>query len=143
VPGGESNAEHQKTLNCVAAAINCRMNHSSDLSVDNVTEIYHCGRGTSSHFPLFQQVDPADMDRMLEPKRMRSLCNAFTFKKGISQLLKSGNRKFLYLELEMFSLYKHYVFGPNKEEVTGEWKLLHNEEVEVLYCSPNIARVIK
>jgi hypothetical protein len=64
-------------------------------------------------------------------------------RKGISQLLNSGNGKLLYLELEMFSLYKHYVFLPNKEEVTGEWKLLHNEEVEVLYCSPNIARVIK
>jgi len=64
-------------------------------------------------------------------------------RKGISQLLKSGNWKFLYLELKMFSLYKNYVFGPNKEEMTGEWKLLNNEEVEVLYCSPNIARVIK
>jgi hypothetical protein len=34
-------------------------------------------------------------------------------------------------------------FGPKKDEVTGEWRKLHNEELHVLYSSPNIARVIK
>ena len=35
------------------------------------------------------------------------------------------------------------VFGPKRDEVTGEWRKLHNEELNDLYCSPNILRVIK
>jgi hypothetical protein len=35
------------------------------------------------------------------------------------------------------------VFGPKRDEVTGEWRKLHNEELNYLYCSPNIFRVIK
>ena len=35
------------------------------------------------------------------------------------------------------------IFGPRKDEVTGEWKRLHNEELNDLYSSPNIVRVIK
>jgi len=35
------------------------------------------------------------------------------------------------------------IFGPKRDEVTGEWRKLHNEELNDLYCSPNIARVIK
>ena len=34
-------------------------------------------------------------------------------------------------------------FGPRKDEVTGEWRRLHNEEINDLYSSPNIVRVIK
>jgi len=35
------------------------------------------------------------------------------------------------------------IFGPKRDEVTEEWRKLHNEELNDLYCSPNIVRVIK
>ena len=35
------------------------------------------------------------------------------------------------------------VFGPKRDKVTGEWRKLHNEDLNDLYCSPNIVRVIK
>jgi len=33
------------------------------------------------------------------------------------------------------------IFGPKRDEVTREWRKLHNEELNDLYCSPNIVRV--
>jgi hypothetical protein len=35
------------------------------------------------------------------------------------------------------------VFGPSRDEVTGDWRKLHNEELHNLYSSPNIIRMIK
>ena len=35
------------------------------------------------------------------------------------------------------------IFGPKRGEVTREWSKLHNEELNDLYSSPNIVRVIK
>jgi hypothetical protein len=35
------------------------------------------------------------------------------------------------------------IFGPKRDEVIGEYRKLHNEELRDLYSSPNIIRVIK
>ena len=35
------------------------------------------------------------------------------------------------------------IFGPRRDEVTGEWRRVHNEEINDPYSSPNILRVIK
>jgi len=35
------------------------------------------------------------------------------------------------------------IFGSKRVEVTGEWRKLHNEELNDLYCSTNIVRVIE
>jgi len=35
------------------------------------------------------------------------------------------------------------VFGPKRDEVTGEWRKLHNEELSDLYSLPNIVREVK
>jgi hypothetical protein len=34
------------------------------------------------------------------------------------------------------------IFGPKRDEVTGDWRKLHNEELCNLYFSPNIIRMI-
>jgi hypothetical protein len=34
------------------------------------------------------------------------------------------------------------IFGPKRDEVTGDWRKLHNEELHNLYSSPNIIRMI-
>jgi hypothetical protein len=35
------------------------------------------------------------------------------------------------------------IFGPKRDEVMGEWRKLHNEELRDLYSSPSIIRIIK
>jgi hypothetical protein len=35
------------------------------------------------------------------------------------------------------------IFGPKRDEVTGEWRKLHNEKLHDFYSSPSIIRVIK
>jgi hypothetical protein len=35
------------------------------------------------------------------------------------------------------------IFGPKRDEVTGEWRKLHNEVLRDLYSSPSMIRIIK
>jgi hypothetical protein len=35
------------------------------------------------------------------------------------------------------------IFGPKRDEVTGEWRKLRNEEMHDLYSSPSVIRVVK
>jgi hypothetical protein len=35
------------------------------------------------------------------------------------------------------------IFGPKRDEVAGEWRKLHNEELRDLYSSPSVIRIIK
>ena len=47
-------------------------------------------------------------------------------------------------ELRVFkNMVLRRIFGPTRDDVTGEWRRLHNEELNDLYSSPNIVRVIK
>jgi hypothetical protein len=53
-----------------------------------------------------------------------------------------------YKYVTSFALYKEIrvlrrIFGPKRDEVTGGWRKLHNEELHGLYSSPSIVRVIK
>ena len=53
--------------------------------------------------------------------------------------VKLGHRRVMLLENRVL----RRIFGPKRDEVTGEWRKLHNEKLNDLYCSPNIVRVIK
>jgi hypothetical protein len=35
------------------------------------------------------------------------------------------------------------IFGAKRDKVTGEWRKLHNKELNDLYCSPNIVQVLE
>ena len=48
-----------------------------------------------------------------------------------------------YSTCNRFHMVLRGIFRPRSDEVTGEWRRLHNEELNDLYSSPNIVRVIK
>ena len=58
--------------------------------------------------------------------------------------LVSRKLKTVHTEVGVFgNMVLRRIFGPKRDEVTGEWRKLHNEELNGLYCSPNIVWVIK
>jgi len=56
-------------------------------------------------------------------------------------------RKYAAVPVQLLLLFEdtvlRRVFGPKRDEVTGEWRKLHNEELNDLYSLPNIVRVVK
>ena len=51
----------------------------------------------------------------------------------------------MFLSRKFFFLYKvlRKIFGAKRDEITGEWRKLHNAELLALYSSPNIIRSLK
>jgi hypothetical protein len=45
--------------------------------------------------------------------------------------------------MQVFGVFLFRVFGPRRDEVSEDWRKLHNEELNDQYCSPNICWVIK
>jgi hypothetical protein len=43
--------------------------------------------------------------------------------------------------MELFIIVLIIIIGPKKDEVTGEWKKLHDEELRDLYSSPSIIKI--
>jgi hypothetical protein len=44
------------------------------------------------------------------------------------------------VERNIYSFSEKRIFGPKRDEVTGEWRRLHKKELYALYSSPNIIR---
>ena len=57
------------------------------------------------------------------------MCNSFVHTEEVTRVFENG--------------VPSKIFGPNRDEVTGEWRRLHNEELNNMYSSPNITRLIK
>jgi hypothetical protein len=57
--------------------------------------------------------------------------------------LKEITRLWAFRESQYNGRVLRRIFGPKRDGVTGEWRKLHKEELNDLYSSPNIIRVIK
>jgi hypothetical protein len=123
-----------KELAFVAAELYCYINHCTELSLDSAMPRQH---GTVAHFhifPLFQQLVPAETDRMLDPKRSPSFCNAFTGKKGHIQILSQKMISSFILDLKNNFIILVLCTWAYKGRGNRGVELLHNEELNDLSC---------
>ena len=67
--------------------------------------------------------------------------------KVVTKLRYRQNKHWNLIEVRKRNMFENKVlrriFEPQRDEVTGDWSKIHNEELNDLYCSPNIFRVIK
>ena len=73
----------------------------------------------------------------IKNNEMGGACSPFGEGEGVYRVLV-GKRRLRVKEKRVL----RRIFGPKGDEVTGEWRKVHNEELNDAYCSPNIARVI-
>ena len=59
-----------------------------------------------------------------------------------TELFRSTNKHEIQIHIKNNKVLRR-IFGPKRDEVTGEWRRLHNKELYAVYSSPNIIRVIK
>jgi hypothetical protein len=89
-----------------------------------------------------------DLDRkLLNCRKKGDLLEKVTVVRLVSKLLACETWSFILREECRFRVFENRVlrriFGPKRDEVTGEWRRLHNEDVYALYSSSKIIRVIK
>ncbi|KAJ4426192.1 hypothetical protein ANN_27001 [Periplaneta americana] len=88
-------------------------------------------RSTSYQFLLSKNLKVRTYKTVILPVVLYG-CETWTFTLGEEQRLRVFENKVL-----------RKIFGAKRDEVTGEWKKLHNAELRVLYSSPDIIRNIK
>jgi hypothetical protein len=71
----------------------------------------------------------------------------FSMWANLTKYLQDRKTLFLFVWTMMLQMFENRVlrriFGPKRDEVTEEWRKVHNEELHILYSSPNIIRQIK
>jgi hypothetical protein len=78
---------------------------------------------------LARPLIPADQPLWVSEKLLTNHTNTYSL--GLKTIFRFCNRVL------------RRVFGPQRDEVTGEWRKLHNEELNDLYSLPNSVRVVK
>ena len=91
-------------------------------------------RTTSFRSPIFNAHSPKYLIRSHKVRKCVVLYGCETW-----SLTLREERKLRVIE----NMVLRRIFGPRRDEVTGEWRRLHDEELNDLYSSSNIARVIK